>query len=111
MLIPGHPSAQAPRLEATAVASDRDIAMCLQGLVDPEYPPGVKDIKIFDSKGQERKSETSETSLQKCLNVKIFSSKSDMYEARIIHNPRVVGARDLLQKCFDTPLSLTLAES
>lgn len=33
-----------------------------------------------------------------------------MYEARIIHNPRVVGARDLLQKCFDTPLSLTLAE-
>ena len=106
VLIPTHSSAQEPRLGATAAASDRAFPPLLQNFVGPEYPTGVEDIKIIDSKGEEWRSETNKNGLRKCLSLNIFTSKPGMYKARIIYNPRLIGARDLLKKGFGTPLSL-----
>ncbi len=104
VLIPGHLSAQALRLGTTAVASGRDLALLLLGLAGPNYPSGVEDIKIIDSKGRERKSGTTNNGLRQRF--KMFEHKHHKYSARVFYNPHVVGARDLLEKGFGAPLSL-----
>ena len=106
VLIPTHLSAQEPRLGATTAASSRAFPPLLQNVVCPEYPPGVEDVKIVDSKGQEWRSGTNKNGLRKCLGLNIFISKPGMDKARITYNPGHIGARDLLERGFGTPLSL-----
>ena len=106
VLIPGRPSAQALRLGNMAVVSEKDSALLLHGLAGPQYPSGVVDVKIIDSKGREWKSGTAKNGLGQCLGFKILMPKPYLYSARISYNPHVVGARDLLEKGFGTPLSL-----
>lgn len=106
VLIPGPPSAQALRLGTTAVVSEKDSALVLHGLSGPKYPSGVEDVKIIDSKGREWKSGTANNGLRQRLGFKMFMPKPHRYGARISYNPHVVGARDLLEKGFGSPLSL-----
>jgi len=107
VLIPKRPSAQALRLGTTAVASEKDLALLLHGLAGPNYPSGVEDIKTIDSKGRECKSGTASNGLRQLLGFKMFEPKHHKYSARIFYDPHVVGARDLLEKGFGAPLSLS----
>lgn len=88
------------------VTSERALALLLQGSSGPEYPPGVEEIKIVDSRGQEWKAGITKKGLRKALDFELFASKPDKYNARITYNPLIVGARDLLERSFGTPLSL-----
>ena len=106
VLMPTRPPAKAPRLGSTAVTSERGFALLLQGPAGLEYPPGVEEIKIIDSKGQEWKSGATKKGFRKAFDFKLFGSKPDKDTARINYNPCVVGARDLLERSFGTPLSL-----
>ena len=106
VLIPGRPSAQALSLGTTALVTEKDSALLLHGLAGPQYPSGVVDVKIIDSKGREWKSGTAKNGLGQRLGFKMFMPKTYLYSARISYNPHVVGARDLLEKGFDAPLSL-----
>lgn len=106
VLIPERPVAQALRLGTTAAASEKPLTLLLRGLPGPTYPSGVEDIKIIDSKGREWKSGTVNSSLRQPLGFKMLSPKSCKYSARISYDPYVVGARDLLERGFGTPLSL-----
>ena len=106
VLIPGRLSAQALRLGTTAVISEMDSTLLFHGLASPGYPSGVVDVKIIDSKGREWKSGTAKNGLGQRLGFKMFMPKPYQYSARISYNPHVVGARDLLEKGFGTPLSL-----
>ena len=86
------------------------------GLGGPNYPSGVEDIKIIYSKRRERKSESATSGLLHHLGVEMFAPKPHTYSARISYNPRVVGARDLLEKGFGAllslaPLSVAMAEN
>ena len=88
------------------VTSEKALTRLLQGSSGPEYPPGVKEIKIVDSRGQEWKSGITKKGLRKALNFELLASKPDKYNARITYDPFIVGARDLLERSFGTPLSL-----
>ncbi len=79
------------------MASEKEIPQLLQGLMGPKYPQGVEDIKIVDSEGREWKSGPTADDLWKCSRINIFASKPSKYNARITYNPRVVGARDMLE--------------
>ena len=105
VLIPGRPFAQALRLGTITMASEKDSAL-LQGLAGPEYPSGVADVKIIDSKGREWKPRSAENGLRERLSFKMFAPKPGKYSASILYNPRIVGARDLLEKGFGAPLLL-----
>lgn len=107
VLIPRRPSPQASRLGTKVVASEKDLALLLRGLTGPHYPSGVEDVKIIDNKGREWKSGTANNGLRQRLGFNIFAPKSHKYSARISYNPHVVGARDLLERGFGAPLSLT----
>ena len=102
VLLPEYSPGQAPGLGVT----ERNLALRLQDLAGHEYPPGVEDIKLVDSKGQEWTHGSADNGSRRRLNWKMFASKPGKYNARITYNPRVVGARDLLEKGFGTPLSL-----
>ena len=106
VLIPGQSSAERPRTKARAVVPKTGLVRSFQELLDSKYPPGVQDIKIVDSMGREWKSETAKTDLCRRWNAGRFALKPGIYTARISYNPNVIGARDLLEKGFDTPLSL-----
>ena len=105
VLIPERPPSKAPKLGAT-VASGKEVPQLLQDLIGFKYPQGVEDIKVIDSEGQEWKSGPTADDLWKRLTFNIFASKPSKYNARITYNPRVIGARDILEKGFGTPLSL-----
>lgn len=107
VLVPLRPSTQeATRLGVTAVALTNDLTPLVQGLTGSQYPSGVEDIKILDSKGRERIYRTASNALRQRPVFKMFSSKPNECSARIYYDPHVVGARDLLKKGFGTPLSL-----
>ena len=97
--------AQEPRLGATA-PSKKDLVTLHQTLASPSYPPGVQDIQIIDTKGREWKSAFANSGLQHRSDFKTFAMKPQKHSARITYDPRVVGARDLLEKGFNVPLSL-----
>ncbi len=105
VLIPGRMSTQDPRLGTTA-ASENDLALLHRGLAGPNYPSGVQDVQIIDSKGREWKSSTANDGLQHRCSFRMFATKPQKYSAHITYNPRIVGARDLLEKGFGAPLSL-----
>lgn len=105
VLIPRLPSAQEPRLGATA-SSEKDLVLLHQGLTGSSYPFGVQDIQIIDIKGRERKLGVAHYGTQHRFGFKILVTKRQKFSARITYNPRIVGARDLLEKGFGVPLSL-----
>lgn len=88
------------------VTSERALVLLLHGPSGPEYPLGVEEIKIVDSRGQEWKSGVTRKGLRKALDFDLFASKPEKYNARITYDPFIVGARDLLERSFGTPLSL-----
>ncbi|KAL9135714.1 MAG: hypothetical protein Q9175_003083 [Cornicularia normoerica] len=102
VLIPGSP---ALKLGTTAIASERD-SQLLHGLGGPCYPSGVEGVKILDSNGREWKSGSANNGLLQRLAIPMFAPKPHKYSARILYNPHVVGARELLEKSFGAPLSL-----
>ena len=106
VLMPGRPSAQAPRLETTAVVPEQDSAILIHSLAGPKYPSGVLDVKIIDCEGREWHSGAAKNGLRHCLSLGMLMRKPYQYSARISYNPHVVGARDLLEKGFGAPLSL-----
>ena len=106
VLIPEGPFTQAKRVGTTEVASEQGFPVLLHGFAGPNYPSGVEEVKIFDSKGRELKSATAAISLRQRLGFKMFALKSHKYSARISYNPHIVGARELLEKGFGAPLSL-----
>ena len=106
VLIPGPMLAPALRLRTTAVPSENGSSPLPCGLGGPPYPPGVEDIKIVDSKGREWNRVGLNTGLPLRLGAQVLPSKPYKYRALILYNPHVVGARDLLEKSFGTPLSL-----
>ena len=93
------------------VISERALAQFLQDPAAPEYPLGVEGIRMVNSRGQEWKSGTIKGGLRKALDFELFASKPDRYNARITYDPSIVGARDLLEKSFGTPLSLVPVNS
>ena len=93
------------------VTWERPLALLLQSPAGPEYPLGVEGIQIVDSRGQEWKSGTTKRGLRKALDFELFVSKPNKYNARITYDPSIVGARDLLEKSFGTPLSLVPVNS
>lgn len=105
VLIPERSSAQASRLENTAT-SEKDLALLHLGFAGPDYPSGVQDVQIIDNKGRKWKPGTANYGLRRLLAFGMFAIKPQKYSARITYNPRVVGARDLLEKGFGGPLSL-----
>ena len=106
VLIPGPRPALRLRLGTTAIASEKYSALLPYGLAGPNYPSGVEDVKIINGKGRERKSRDANKSLLHRLGVVMSASKLHKYIARISYNPRIIGARDLLEKGFGAPLSL-----
>lgn len=102
VLIPDAPDL---RLRATVVAAERDPRL-LHGLGGPHYPSGVGGVRIIDGKGREWKSGSVNNGFLQCLVIPVFAPKPHKYSARISYNPHVVGARELLEKGFGTPLSL-----
>ena len=106
VLISGPPPVPTLRLGTRAIAFEQDSALLLRGLAGPHYPSGVEDVKIIDSKGQKWKSRDANHGLLHRLGVEMSASKPHKYSARISYNPRVVGARDLLERGFGAPLSL-----
>ena len=106
VLIPGRPSAQELGLTAKA-ASEKDLRLLHRSLEGPHYPSGVQDVQIMDIKGRKWKSGTPNGALQRRCGFSMFATKPKRYSARITYNPRIVGARDLLEKGFGFPLSLT----
>ncbi|KAL8962644.1 MAG: hypothetical protein Q9183_005126, partial [Haloplaca sp. 2 TL-2023] len=106
VLIPGLQPVPSLRLGTRAMAFEQDSAPPLDGLAGPRYPAGVEDVKIIDSKGREWKSRDANHGLLHRLGVEMSVSKPHKYSARISYNPRVVGARDLLERGFGPPLSL-----
>ncbi|KAL8967870.1 MAG: hypothetical protein Q9197_005189 [Variospora fuerteventurae] len=111
VLIPGPSPAPTLKRGTTAVASEKDSALLLRALAGPNYPSGVEDVKIMDSKGRKWKPRDANHGLVHRLGVGIAASKPHKYSARISYNPRVVGARDLLERGFDVPLSLASLSS
>ena len=112
VLIPARLSTQeAMRLGIAGVASKKDSTLLVHGLADPQYPSGVEDIKIIDSKGRERKFGTANNGLWQRLVFKVFPSKAHKCSARIYYDPHAVGARDLLNKSFGTTLSLAALDT
>ncbi|KAL9075656.1 MAG: hypothetical protein Q9161_001408 [Pseudevernia consocians] len=105
VLIPERSSAQASRLENTVV-SEKDLALLHQGFAGPDYPSGVQDVQVIDNKGREWKPGTANYGLRRLFAFRIFATKPPKYSARITYDPRLVGARDLLEKGFGGPLSL-----
>ncbi|KAL8823558.1 MAG: hypothetical protein Q9191_005746 [Dirinaria sp. TL-2023a] len=106
VIMPKRPSSRTVRLGTTVLAPEKDSAMVTQGLAGPGYPPGVDRIEIIDGNGRAWKAKTDNNNLRKCLTCKAFAPKGNRHNARIMYNPRVVGARDLLEKEFGAPLSL-----
>lgn len=105
VLIPEGPSARTMRLGTTAAAFEKDSAF-LRGFTGPNFPSGVEDVQFFDSKGREWKSKTATNSLRQRSGFNMFSLKPNKLTARIFYNPYILGARDLLEKGFGSPLSL-----
>lgn len=105
VLLPGRSSAPASRL-GTTVASEKDLDLLHRGLAGPTYPSGVQDVQVIDIKGREWKSRTANDGLRRRLTFRMFQTKPQKYSARITYDPRIVGARDLLEKGFGGPLSL-----
>lgn len=93
------------------VIFERALTQFLQGPASPEYPLGVEGIRIVDTRSQEWKSGTIKGGLRKALNFELFTSKPDKCNIRITYDPFIVGARDLLEKSFGTPLSLVPVNS
>lgn len=106
VLIPGHVSTRATRLGPMGIASENELAPLLPGITNPSYPAGVEDIKIIDSDGREWNPRIADSGLQRLLDFRMFARKAHRYSARVSYNPRVVGARDLLESGFGAPLSL-----
>lgn len=106
VLIPGHVSTRATKLGPMGIASENESAPLLPGITNPSYPAGVEDIKIIDSNGREWNPGTADSGLQRLLDFRMFARKAHIYSARVSYNPRVVGARDLLESGFGAPLSL-----
>lgn len=88
------------------VTSERVLELLLQGPSSPEYPSGVEEIKMVDSRGREWKSGTTKEGLRQIFHLELFASKPNNYNARITYDPLIVGARDLLERSFGTLLSL-----
>lgn len=105
VLIPEVPSTRAMRLGTASAASEKD-SVFLRGFAGPNFPSGVEDVQIFDSKGREWKSETAINGLRQRSGFNMFSLNPYKFTARISYNPHVLGARDLLEKGFGFPLSL-----
>lgn len=105
VLIPRHPSGRKTTLGARA-DFEKDLAALQGALAGPNYPSGVQDVKVMDAKGREWKSGLSNDGFQHRFGFRTFSTKPQKYTARITYDPRVVGARDLLEKGFGPPLSL-----
>lgn len=91
--------------------SQRDLALLPGGLAGPTYPPGVESVRVLDSKGRERSSLTTEGRLQRLFRPRTSAPSPNKYTACISYNPRVIGARDLLEKTFDAPLTLAPLDS
>ena len=105
VLVPSLPSTQEPRLGPTA-SSEKDTALLHRNLTAPNYPPGVQDVQFVDINGREWKSTIARTSNWR-HSLRTFAAKPEKYSARITYDPRIVGARDLMEKSFGVPLSLT----
>lgn len=105
VLIPRLQPAQEPRLGAM-VPSEKELVLLHQGFTGANYPSGVQDIQIIDIKGREWKSGIANNAIQHLPGFKTFAAKPQKYSARITYDPRIVGARDLLERSFRAPLSL-----
>lgn len=106
VLIPEGPSTRTLRFGTTAVGSQNDLAFLLRSFAGPNYPSGVEEVQIVDSKGRERTSEAAVNGLRQLSGFNAFWLKPHKFTARILYNPHILGARDLLEKGFGTPLSL-----
>ena len=93
------------------VVFERALALLLQNPAGPEYPLGVEGIRIVDNRGQELKSGSTKKRLREALDFELFASKLDKCNIRISYDPSIVGARDLLEKSFGTPLLLVPVNS
>lgn len=105
VLIPRLPSNQEPRL-GTPALSEKDLVLLHRSLTGPNHPSGVQDVQITDIKGRKWKSKIANNGIQHRSDYRMLVAKPQQYHARITYNPRVVGARDLLEKGFGAPLSL-----
>ncbi|KAI4127923.1 MAG: hypothetical protein LQ347_004393 [Umbilicaria vellea] len=90
----------------TSETSERKLELLPGGLAGPTYPPGVESVKILDSKGRKRSSLTTVGHLQRLFRWRTSAPSPNKYTACISYNPRVIGARDILEKGFDAPLTL-----
>ena len=104
VLLPGWPSKiTEPEIKR---ASNRDIKSSSRSWVGPDYPPGVKNVEIIDFGGQVRESVSIKRLFHRFPSLNVLTSRAQRKTARITYDPRMVGARHLLQKGFDVPLSL-----
>lgn len=111
VLIPEPSSVSASRAGTPMVASKEDPILLSYGLAGPKYPPGVESIKVLDSTGREHSSLTAEGRLQRLFGSRASAPNPNKYTAYISYDPRVIGARDLLEKSFDAPMSLAPPDS
>ena len=106
VLVPERLFAAASGPRNQTVTFGKEAASFPHGLAGPPYPPGVEKVTIFDNKGRVQKTRNVVGGFQRRLRLSRLSHSPQNYTARIFYNPRIVGARDLLEKGFDTPLSL-----
>lgn len=86
-------------------------ALLPRDLAGPLYPPGVESVKIFDSQGRERSAVITKGRVQRLLWSRTSAPSPNKSTACISYDPRVIGARDLLEKSFDAPLTLASLDS
>ena len=85
--------------------SGKDLALLRHALSGFSYPRGVQNVQIIDDKNQVWKFGTVNNGFRKCWGLRP-SHKFQQCRARITFDPLVIGARDLLEKEFGTPLVL-----
>ena len=111
VLVPERPSVLVLRSGTPVVASEEDPALLPCALAGSRYPPGVESVKILDSEGREHSSLTVEGRLQRLFGSRASTPNTNKYTACISYNPHVIGARELLEKGFEAPLSLAPLDS
>ncbi len=106
VLIPEVKSALASRIHTNPMIRNHDTTILPCGLAGPSYPPGVEGVQIIDSKGRVLKSSTVNSGYQQRSAWAPFTPSNHRHIARISYDPCIIGARDLLGKAFEAPLSL-----
>jgi len=111
VLVPERLFAPASGPRNQTVTFGKEAASFLHRLARSPYPPGVEKLTVLDNKGRVQKTRNVVGDFQRRLRLSRLSHSPRNYTARIFYDPRIVGARDLLEKGFDTPLSLAPLKS